>query len=294
MANADADLLALKGATREVALRLSRRRLSAFDSASDDARALVLAACDIDAAALLRAPDALLSAQEGGRLAAWLGRRRAGEPISRILGRRAFWTCDLAVRPGVLDPRPDSEALIRLALRLNVAASARRLLDLGSGSGALLCALLSEAPQAFGVAVDLSAPACAATVANLAANGFAARSAVLRGAWASALTGRFDIVASNPPYIPREQLKTLDKSVRDHDPALALDGGLDGLDPYRALLGDVARLLTPGGLALFEIGAGAAAAVGDIARKAGLEARGAESDYGGHVRALAFAAGGGG
>lgn len=276
--------------SREAALRRSRDMLATAGcpSAAEDARALLLAAGGIDALALLTDPRAPLTADANARLGAWLVRRAAGEPVTRILGRRHFWTLDLAVRPNVLDPRPDSEAVVRLALRRNVAA-ARRILDLGSGSGALLCALLAEAPAAFGVAVDLSADACAATAANLAATGFAERAAVLRGAWGAALAAPFDLVVSNPPYIPRAELAGLEPAVRAHDPALALDGGPDGLDAYRALLPHAARLAGRAGEIVVEIGAGAEAALTALARASGLACVDRERDLGGHVRALCLA-----
>lgn len=278
--------------SREAALRRSREILAAAGcpSAAEDARALLLAAEGIDALALLTDPQAPLTADANVRLDAWLARRAAGEPVTRILGRRHFWTLDLAVRPNVLDPRPDSEAVVRLALRRNVAV-ARRILDLGSGSGALLCALLAEAPAAFGVAVDLSPEACAATAANLAATGFAERAAVLRGAWGAALAAPFDLVVSNPPYIARDELAGLEPAVRAHDPALALDGGPDGLDAYRALLPQAARLIGPSGAIVVEIGAGAGAAVAAVASGSGLRLADRERDLGGRVRALCFVAG---
>lgn len=278
--------------SREAALRRSREILAAAGcpSAAEDARALLLAASGIDALALLTDPQAPLAADANARLDGWLARRAAGEPVTRILGRRPFWTVDLAVRPNVLDPRPDSEAVVRLALRRNVAA-ARRILDLGSGSGALLCALLAEAPAAFGVAVDLSPEACAATAANLAATGFAERVAVLRGAWGAALAAPFDLVVSNPPYIARDELAGLEPAVSAHDPALALDGGSDGLDAYRALLPQAARLIGPSGAIVVEIGAGAGAAVAAVASGSGLRLADRERDLGGRVRALCFVAG---
>lgn len=278
-----------EGATRADALAQARAALleAGIDSAAEDARALLAAACGIGALALLTDPAAPIATADAVRLDGWLARRAAGEPTTRILGRRPFWTLDLAVRPQVLDPRPDSEAVVRLALRRNV-AGARRLLDLGAGSGALLCALLAEAPSAFGIAVDLSPQACAASAANLAASGFAGRSAVARGVWGAALEGSFDLVVSNPPYIPSGDLAGLDRAVRLHDPALALDGGADGLDAYRALLPQAARLMGPGGSIILEIGAGAEDAVADIAAAAGLRGCDRERDLGGHVRALAF------
>lgn len=277
------------GLSRLRALAAGRAQLRAAGSAAADAdaRLLLMGACRVESVALVTGGDAPLSQAEAEQYQAFLNRRTAGEPTSRILARSAFWTLDLEVRPGVLDPRGDSEALVRLALR--VANAPRKVLDLGCGSGALLCALLSEYREAFGVGVDLSAEACAATQANLARNGLGKRAAVLRGNWCEALAGAFDLIVSNPPYIPAGEIAGLDREVRDHDPPLALDGGVDGLDAYRALFAVAPRILAPGGALAVEFGFGQVRDVERIARASGLKKIDGERDIGGRDRASAFA-----
>jgi release factor glutamine methyltransferase len=222
-------------------------------------------------------------------LTGYAARRAAREPVSRILAKRGFWTLDLDVAPNVLDPRADTETLVALALRLiaNRRDEPLSFLDLGSGSGAILCALLAESPAAWGVAVDLSAPACDATRANLAALGLESRASVLRGRWAEAISGRFDVVVSNPPYVKSADIATLAPEVTLHDPALALDGGADGLACYREIAAELPRLLKDDGVALFEAGAGQIGEISAFLEIAGLEIAGVERDFGGHERAVA-------
>lgn len=279
------------GQSRIAALAAGRAQLRAAAGVADDedARLLLLGACRIEPVALVTGGEAPLSQPEAALFREFLDRRTAGEPTSRILGRRAFWTLDLEVRRGVLDPRGDSEALVRLALRAAKSRGApRKILDLGCGSGALLCALLSECERAFGVGADLSAEACAATQANLARNGLGKRAAVLRGNWCEALAGAFDLIVSNPPYIPAGEIAGLDREVRDHDPPLALDGGVDGLDAYRALFAAAPRILAPGGALAVEFGFGQVRDVERIARASGLKKIDGERDIGGRDRASAF------
>lgn len=281
------------GQSRNAALAAGRAclRAAGIEAADADARLLLVGACRIESLALVTGGDVPLSQAEAEEYRVFLDRRVAGEPASRVLGRRAFWTLDLEVRPGVLDPRGDSEALVRLALRVANANEAppRRIVDLGCGSGALLCALLSEYVEAFGIGVDLSPEACAATQANLRRNRLGERAAVLRGRWCEALSGPFDLVVSNPPYVPAGDIAGLEPEVRDHDPPLALDGGADGLDAYRALFAAAGRILAPTAALVVEFGFGQAADVERIARAAALQKIDGERDIGGRERASAFA-----
>ena len=280
-----------KPASRAAAVSLARDYLLAagVEHAGEDARLLAFAACDFDRLALLRAPDVAISEDQALRLAGFLARRANREPASRIVGRKAFWSVDLAVRPGVLDPRADSEAVIRLAQRsFRLREPPSRILDLGSGSGALLCALLSEFPNAFGVAVDISPDALSASAENLAACGFASRSDVVRSDWSRAIDDRFDLVVSNPPYIASTEIGALDLEVRAHDPHLALDGGPDGNDAYRSLFRECPELLTPGGVLVLEFGLGQAGVLREMAEAAQMKESGFELDLGGRPRALAF------
>ena len=233
-----------------------------------DARLLVCAACGIDHAELIRDPDLPLGGAVADTLTKLAARRLARVPVSRILGRREFWGLSFALGPDLLDPRPETEGVVGAALD---AIGGRRdaplrLLDLGTGSGAILCALLHELPGAFGVGVDRSAAACRAARANAGALGLAGRAAFVCGAWADSLAVRagFDIVVSNPPYVPSDDLAALDDEVRLYDPITALDGGVDGLDAYRAIAPAFARLLRPAGVAVLECGHDQGPAVADL------------------------------
>ena len=282
----------LTGRSRAAALAAVRAYLQSagIAEAEADARLLFFAAAGADALGLLREPERRLSDAEAARVAEFAQRRVRREPASRIVGRRPFWTLDLAVWPDVLDPRADSEALIRLATRMARARGVApgRILDVGSGSGALICAVLDEFPAARGVAIDLSMDACLATRANLAANGFAGRSAVVRGNWLGSLKGPFDLVVSNPPYIATGEIDGLDLEVRRYDPHVALDGGSDGLDAYRRLFPDCIEILSPSGFLVVEHGAGQAEALLELAEAKGLVVSGAERDLGGRERAIAL------
>lgn len=259
------------------------------DAAREDARALLLAAAELSRLDLAMAPHAPLTPQHAQRLSRYAARRAAREPVSRILGERGFWTLDLFVAPHVLDPRPDTETVIEVILALLAERKGEpfRILDLGAGSGAIVCALLSELPAATAVAVDVSAHACVATLDNLARCGLGSRARVLRGRWAEALAGSFDIVVSNPPYVRAGDIAGLDPEVRLHDPALALDGGADGLDCYRAIIDDLPRILAPNGLVAFEVGAGQAVSVAALLGAQGFAIDRIGRDAGGHERAVA-------
>lgn len=277
--------MTLAGARRALAFKLAA---AGREPAELDARLLVEAATGFDHAALLSDGDRLLDPDASGRLAAAALRRIAGEPTSRIIGHRDFGGLTLRLHPGVLDPREDTETLVRLACRLRADTTrVATILDLGTGSGALLCALLAAFPHAWGVGVDRSMAACCAARVNLRSCGFAQRSFVVQGDWADALVGAFDLVVSNPPYIRTGDLGDLPDEVR-HDPKLALDGGYDGFDAYRAILGDIGRIMASEGLAVFEIGAGMRPAFEPLARNVGLLPSSMMRDAGGHERAIAM------
>jgi len=227
---------------------------------------------------------------EAARFRALLRRRVAREPLAYITGSCGFWTLDLAVTPEVLIPRPDTETVVAAALdHAGDRAAVRRVLDLGTGSGAILLALLAECPYAFGLGVDLSAGALAVARANAAASGLAGRACFVRGDWAEAVRGRFDIVAANPPYVATGTIATLEPEVARHEPLAALDGGSDGLRCYRAIVPALPRLIAPGGVAVVEIGAGQAESVAAMAEAAGLRRVEIRQDLGGVPRAFALA-----
>lgn len=214
--------------------------------------------------------------------AALVARRAAGEPVAYITGRKGFWTLDLAVTPAVLVPRPETEVLIEAAIAL-ATCPPRTILDLGTGSGALLLAALAHWPQASGIGVDRSAAALEVARRNAAHTGLAPRAAFLLGDWGAALRGPFDLILSNPPYV--EAGGVIEPAVAAFEPAAALFAGADGLAAYRALMPDVARLLAPDGLAVLELGAGQAGVVSALAAAHGL-AGAVRPDLAGHPRAL--------
>jgi release factor glutamine methyltransferase len=272
----------------------AHRRAAAFlaeagiETPKRDARVLLCEAAGIDHAALLRDPDARLGDDAAARLQAFLERRLAREPVSRILGRREFWDLSLRITPDVLDPRADSETLVAAAVETlsDRRDEALRILDLGTGSGALLCALLSEFPQAFGVAADRDARALGIARENLVACGSASRSALLCGEWGDALGQAFDLIVSNPPYVRSADIATLAPEVRDYDPRAALDGGPDGLLAYRAITADLARLAAPNGIAILEIGFDQAESAAKCFREAGWASIAVRRDLENQPRAL--------
>ncbi len=238
--------------------------------------------------ALLARRDEPISPEVERQALALLVRRISGEPVARILGHREFWSLDFRLSPDTLVPRPDTETVVEEALALFPdRAAPLRILDLGTGSGAILAALLSERPLAIGLGVDRAEGAARTARDNLAHAGVADRSAVMVGDWGAALSGGFDLVVSNPPYIAHGALANLPREVRLHDPSLALDGGADGFDAYRAIAADLGRLLVPGGAVVLELGAGQDSQVRDILRDAGLKETGpTRRDLAGIARAL--------
>lgn len=222
-----------------------------------------------------------------------LARRCAGEPVSRIRGWREFWSLRFALSADTLDPRPDSETVVEAALAWvgGRREASLRLLDLGTGSGALLLACLSEMPGATGIGVDLSAGALATATANAAQLRLNDRVQFVVGDFADPQTGagEFDLILCNPPYIPRRAIEQLAPEVAHFDPKRALDGGDDGLDCWRSLLPRLQQGLAPNGRAFVEIGAGQEEAVTSLARQAGLQAAGTRPDLSGTIRCLIFA-----
>lgn len=277
--------LSLAQALRKISALLSQR---APDDADAEARMLLLGATSLTRSDLILTPEKGLDPDAAQRLAAFVSRRLAGEPATRILGARAFWSLDLRVTPDVLDPRPDSETIVIAALEAigRRRDAALRILDLGTGSGALLLALLSECSQATGVGVDLSQEACAIARENAIRNGLADRVDIVQGQWANDLTELFDLVVSNPPYIETAQIGGLSDEVRHHDPMLALDGGADGLAAYAEIVLSLRALLKPEGVAVFELGIGQGPDVARLAEDAGLSVCGFRRDLGGIERAL--------
>ncbi len=227
-----------------------------------------------------------------GGFAGLVARRVAREPMALIVGRQGFWTLDLEVSRDTLVPRADSEAVVEAALAAR--GDVARVLDLGTGTGCLLLAVLAEFPRAWGLGIDLSPAAAALAARNAVGNGLAGRAAFLCGDWVAAVApgvgGRFDLVVSNPPYIETAAMAGLMPEVVAHEPARALDGGADGLAAYRRIVAALPRLLAPDGVAVLELGEGQEAAVAGLARAAGLCPLGLRHDLGGVARALVLAA----
>jgi release factor glutamine methyltransferase len=260
------------GADLESVLRGAAARLGAagIDSPRLDARVLVAHALGLSPGDLVLRHRRPVAPAERRLIARLIERRARREPVSRIVRRREFWSLPFRVTPATLDPRPDSETVVSAVLEaLPGRDAAIRLLDLGTGTGCLLLALLSELPCASGIGVDVSPAALRVARANAGALGLKARARFRHGVWADGLRGRFDVILSNPPYIPTDGLAVLPAEV-GFDPVAALDGGVDGLVCYRALGEAVPRLLAPDGIVALEVGAGLAAAVAAIMTRQGL------------------------
>jgi release factor glutamine methyltransferase len=258
-------------------------RIAGIEAPRLEARLLLAHALGISREDLLREPHRPVATNAYDAL---IARRASHEPLALILGRREFWSLDFAVSSATLIPRPESETLIEAALAaLPDRGAVRSVLDLGTGTGCLLLAALSEFPAAFGVGVDRVPEAAALAAGNAAALGLAGRAAFLAGDWAAALVGTFDLILSNPPYIATGDLAGLMPEVVGHEPLSALDGGTDGGDAYRRIVADLGRLLADGGVAIVELGAGQAEAVSALAGAVGFRTE-LRTDLGGIPRAL--------
>jgi len=268
-----------------------RRTLSqaGFKTASLDARLLLLSALGISATDLITHPDVPLTREQTETLSAYASRRLAHEPVARIVGEREFWGLPFTLSPETLVPRPDTETVVETALGLIPDRKAPLLIaDFGTGSGCLLVALLHELPRARGLGIDRSLGALRTARHNAGINGVGARSFFAASDWGSALSGRFDLIVSNPPYIATPVIQSLDAEVREHDPLLALDGGADGLAAYRTILREAERLLVPGGLLAVEIGYDQAEALKHLAEPLPLDVLTVAHDLSGHPRCVAL------
>ena len=253
-----------------------------------DARVLVGHALGLHPAALLAQPDRTIRSQEADRIRTLAARRIAREPVARIVGQKEFWSLPLSITPAVLVPRPETETLVEAALEVMEGRQGERvrIADLGTGSGALLAAVLHEFPGGVGVGTDVSPAALEVARENCARLGLAERTAFVACDFGTALGARFDLVVSNPPYIAEHEWAGLDPEVRQYDPKLALDGGVDGLTAYRRIAADAARLLARGAHIVVEVGAGMADAVMALFAAVGLVIRATRPDLSGVPRAL--------
>lgn len=271
------------------ALDDTARRLfeAGIEAARLEARLLVGHALDRKTEALIADPDYRPDSPALARLGDLVGRRVRREPMSHLLGRREFWSLEFEVSADVLDPRPDSETLVQAALDEIPAADAPlELLDLGTGSGCLLLSLLSELPHARGLGIDLSPGAVAVAERNARRLGLAPRAAFAVGDWGRKLTGRFDVILANPPYIPSADIARLQPEIAGFEPRPALDGGADGLFAYRNIAPGLIRLLAPEGFACIEVGEGQASDVMEIFSGEGLDIRALRYDLNGIGRCL--------
>ena len=245
-------------------------QISGIENPAREARISLCAASGVSPVALIVDPREPLGSA-APKVQEVAARRRVGEPLSRIVGKREFWGLSFAITPHVLDPRPETETIVEAALSIlrDRREDQLHVLDLGVGSGALLCALLTEFGAARGVGVDISVDAADVAQGNLDACGLCERAEIRIGDWTSGLEGQFDLIVSNPPYIPTAHLPRLPREVRNFDPWLALDGGFDGLAAYRRIMPRSRSLLAPGGWLLAELGANQAAGVNAIANHCG-------------------------
>jgi release factor glutamine methyltransferase len=247
---------------------------AATESADLDARLLTGHALGLDLTGLILAAQRQLTSDESARLGEFARRRLAGEPVARILGEKEFWGLPLQLSSATLVPRPDTETVVELALELVRADGnldrALRIADLGTGSGAILLALLPELPAAQGFGTDISESALQTAGANAARAGLSNRATFIACDYASGLTGPFDLIVSNPPYIRSADIDGLATEVRNYDPLAALDGGVDGLDAYRVLIPQAAGLLAPKAALVVEAGEGQSAQIQALMTAAGL------------------------
>ncbi len=248
------------GQTVGAALRAAAAALASspapIPTAMLDARVLAKSAFALDDAGLVLHERRALADDERRAFVGMIARRIAGEPVAHITGMREFWSLPIMVEPGILVPRADSETLIAATLARRAGSGAYRILDLGCGSGALLCALLSAMPAATGLGVDIDDRAVALTARNLAALGLAGRGRVRSGDWVNSLTGDYDVIVSNPPYIAETERGHLPREVENYENARALFAGPDGTNAFRALAASLPRVAAPGALIALEFGAG--------------------------------------
>jgi release factor glutamine methyltransferase len=275
------------------ALATVRRRLAeaGIDQPGLEARLLLADAIGCDIAILIGHPERALSAEEAARLEDRLRRRLRREPLAYILGRREFWSLSLAVNSHTLIPRPETETLVEAALAWAGGRRGLRIIDLGTGSGCLLLALLSELPDAWGVGVDVSEGALAVATANARDLGLGDRAAFVRADWADSVAGAFDLIVSNPPYVSDGEWRDLDPGVRDFEPARALRAGDDGLAAYRRILPALPGLFAAGGRAFVEIGGAGAARLPELVAASQLQIIEISPDLGHRRRCLEIAAG---
>lgn len=264
--------------------------LAGIDMAALDARVLAAAACRLTEEEMIAQGGSRVGQMENFRLARYTARRLAGEPVSRILGRREFWGMEFSVTPDTLDPRPDTETLVEAALAwARGKAGPLRILDLGTGTGCILIALLKELPDATGIGVDISAGALAVAGRNAGHLGVDGRIEFREGSWFAPVDGElFDLIVSNPPYIAESEMESLALEVKYHDPRMALTDEKDGLEAYRMIYPQLTNHLKPNGQAFFEMGYTQACPMARIVADSGATLDRIIKDLAGHERVVAL------
>tara|TARA_R110000868_G_scaffold66594_5_gene198298 strand:+ start:77528 stop:78403 length:876 start_codon:yes stop_codon:yes gene_type:complete len=273
------------------ALEAAARALevAGIEGAKAEARALAAFVTGLTPAQIFSRDDTELSDADAAQFDAVIRRRIAGEPAAYIMGVREFWSLPFKVTPATLIPRPDTESVIDLAIQLFADRTPpQQILDIGTGSGCLVLALLDIYADAHGIGTDISVCALSVAAENAMTLGLSNRATMVEGAWSAQQAEPFDLIVSNPPYIPRHDIENLDVTVRDFEPLLALDGGADGLDAYRHVLAEAVDIVTDGGWIVLEVGIDQADTVTEIARNLGLLAGPRQRDIAGIDRALAF------
>tara|TARA_R110002167_G_scaffold366437_2_gene596830 strand:- start:448 stop:1323 length:876 start_codon:yes stop_codon:yes gene_type:complete len=273
------------------ALEAAARALevAGIEGAKAEARALAAFVTGLTPAQIFSRDDTELSDADAAQFDAVIRRRIAGEPAAYIMGVREFWSSPFKVTPATLIPRPDTESVIDLAIQLFADRTPpQQILDIGTGSGCLVLALLDIYADAHGIGTDISVCALSVAAENAMTLGLSNRATMVEGAWSAQQAEPFDLIVSNPPYIPRHDIENLDVTVRDFEPLLALDGGADGLDAYRHVLAEAVDIVTDGGWIVLEVGIDQADTVTEIARNLGLLAGPRQRDIAGIDRALAF------
>lgn len=284
----------MSGQRLDAIMMSSRRRLRAaeLDTPDLDAQLLVEWVTGATRLDMISSPEKLVDEEQVTKLNDALERRIAGEPVHRIIGVREFYGLPFRLSPETLEPRPDTEALVDLVSpyveKLIEMHGRAIMLDMGTGTGAIVISLLHRFEKLNGVGLDVADGALVMARINAAANGVSERFAALKSDWFSTVSGRFHLIVSNPPYIPHEDIAALSPDVREHDPMAALDGGVDGLDFYRALASEAVEYLYKGGMIAVEIGAGQFDDVGAIFESADFYLINSASDLGGHRRAMVF------
>ncbi len=263
----------------------------AADTAEREARIIVEQRTDYGWSDLIASPDKLISDAEYALIESDIEKRCSGVPLSRIYGMREFWGLPFILSEDTLDPRPDTELIIDLALQRFDVSKPLRILDLGTGSGCILVSLLHEFKNAFGVGLDLSFGAVSCARSNADKNRCGDRSTFVCGSWLESIQGKFDLIVSNPPYISNQVIPTLSQEVQNHDPILALDGGNDGLDPYKIIFPILSQYLNEGGIALFEIGYDQESSAMRLAEESGFAQRTVHMDLAGNPRVVEISGG---